>query len=50
MLFHVGSQAPHGGIFVAFAISPLWGFAVALLAGTVVTAVLVSLLKKKPVA
>lgn len=50
MLFHVGSQAPHGGLFVAFAISPIWGFLVALLAGTVVTGVLVSLLKKKVVA
>ena len=50
MLFHVGSQAPHGGVFVAFAISPLWGFAVALLAGVIVMGVLVSLLKKKVVA
>lgn len=50
MLFHVGSQAPHGGVFVAFAISPLWGFAIALIAGTLVTGVLISLLKKKAVA
>jgi len=50
MLFHVGSQAPHGGLFVAFAISPIWGFLVALLAGTVITAAIVSLLKKKVVA
>ena len=50
MLFHVGSQAPHGGVFVAFAISPLWGFAIALIAGTLVTGVLISLLKKKVVA
>lgn len=46
MAFGVGSQAPHGGIFVAFAISPVWGFVLALLAGTVVAAALVTLLKE----
>ncbi len=45
MLFLVQSQAPHGGVFVFFAISPLWGFLVALAAGTIVTGVAVSLLK-----
>ena len=37
-----GSQslAPHGGIFVLFAINPIWGFLVALVAGVVVTALL----------
>ncbi|OFT56995.1 PTS lactose transporter subunit IIC [Brachybacterium sp. HMSC06H03] len=46
MTFGVGSQAPHGGIFVAFAISPVWGFVLALLVGTVVAAALVTLLKE----
>ena len=45
MAFGVGSQAPHGGIFVAFAISPVWGFVLALLVGTVVAAALVTVLK-----
>jgi len=47
MLLLVQSQAPHGGLFVFFAISPLWGFAVSLLAGTIVTGVVVSLLKRR---
>ena len=37
---------PHGGIFVFFAINPIWGFLVALLAGTVVTGFLVVALKR----
>lgn len=45
MALHVGSRAPHGGLFVAFAITNLGGFIVALLAGTAVTAALVVLLK-----
>lgn len=36
MLFMVGSRAPHGGAFVFFAIDPLWGFALALIAGVLV--------------
>ncbi len=40
MAFGVTSLAPHGGIFVLFAINPFWGFVVALVAGTVVTAFL----------
>lgn len=47
MLLLVQSQAPHGGLFVFFAISPLWGFAISLLAGTIVTGVVVSLLKRR---
>ena len=35
-LLLVGSRAPHGGAFVFFAIDPLWGFALALLAGVLV--------------
>ena len=45
MLMHVGSRAPHGGIFVAFAIDGFAGFALAILAGIAVTAALVILLK-----
>jgi PTS system fructose-specific IIC component len=46
MLFGVQSYAPHGGIFVLFAIQPIWGFIVALAAGTVVTALLVIAFKR----
>ncbi|WP_156760678.1 PTS fructose transporter subunit IIABC [Microbacterium karelineae] len=45
MLFLVESQAPHGGAFVFFAISPLWGFLLALAAGTVVSGFAVTLFK-----
>ncbi|WP_243074702.1 fructose-specific PTS transporter subunit EIIC [Microbacterium sp. SS28] len=46
MALGVQSLAPHGGIFVFFAINPIWGFLVALAAGTVVTAFLVVALKR----
>ncbi|WP_194411360.1 PTS fructose transporter subunit IIABC [Microbacterium cremeum] len=46
MVFGVESLAPHGGIFVLFAIDPIWGFLVALAAGTVVSALAVVALKK----
>ncbi|QAY59509.1 PTS lactose transporter subunit IIC [Microbacterium protaetiae] len=46
MAFSVGSRAPHGGIFVFFAIDPIWGFLLALVAGTVVTALVLVALKK----
>jgi PTS system fructose-specific IIC component len=46
MAFGVQSLAPHGGIFVLFAIDPIWGFLVALAAGTVVSALAVIALKK----
>ncbi|MFJ6652161.1 fructose-specific PTS transporter subunit EIIC [Microbacterium sp. NPDC091313] len=46
MVFGVQSFAPHGGIFVFFAINPFWGFALAIVAGTVVTALLVIALKR----
>ncbi|MEY9950887.1 fructose-specific PTS transporter subunit EIIC [Leifsonia sp. EB34] len=46
MAFGVRSRAPHGGIFVFFAIDPFWGFVVAILAGMTVTALLVVGLKK----
>ncbi|MDO5681439.1 MAG: fructose-specific PTS transporter subunit EIIC [Propionibacteriaceae bacterium] len=46
MALGVGSKAPHGGIFVFFAIDPIWGFIVAVLAGMIVSAALVLLLKQ----
>ncbi|MBO3725244.1 PTS sugar transporter subunit IIA [Actinomyces bowdenii] len=47
MALHVGSRAPHGGVFVAFAITNVIGFLAAILAGVAVTAVLVILLKSR---
>ena len=46
MAFGVSSLAPHGGIFVLFAINPIWGFLVALVAGVIVAALAVVALKK----
>jgi len=46
MAFGVQSLAPHGGIFVFFAINPIWGFLIALAAGTVVSAFAVIGLKR----
>ncbi|MFI8594133.1 fructose-specific PTS transporter subunit EIIC [Microbacterium sp. NPDC078428] len=46
MAFGVSSLAPHGGIFVFFAINPFWGFAVSIVAGAVVAALVVVALKK----
>ena len=47
MSFHVISQAPHGGIFVFFAMNNTWPlFLLATLIGTVISAVLVVILKK----
>ena len=46
MAFGVGSRAPHGGVFVFFAIQPFWGFAIAIVAGTLVAALVVTLLKQ----
>jgi PTS system fructose-specific IIC component len=43
---HVTSQAPHGGIFVFFAIGNLAMWVVAILAGTVVSAVVLVALKR----
>ncbi|WP_136585417.1 PTS fructose transporter subunit IIABC [Microbacterium hydrothermale] len=45
MLIGVQSYAPHGGIFVLFAINPVWGFPLAIIVGTVVTALIVVALK-----
>ncbi|MFT3876656.1 MAG: fructose-specific PTS transporter subunit EIIC [Propioniciclava sp.] len=53
MALGVGSRAPHGGLFVFFAIDPLWGFIIAILAGMVVGAAAViaakQFTKKTPV-
>ncbi|MFT3799392.1 fructose-specific PTS transporter subunit EIIC [Microbacterium sp.] len=46
MVFEVQSRAPHGGLFVFFAIDPFWGFLVALAAGTVVSALVLVGLKR----
>ncbi|WP_314193382.1 fructose-specific PTS transporter subunit EIIC [uncultured Arthrobacter sp.] len=46
MAFGVTSQAPHGGIFVFFAIGNVLMFIVSILAGTVVTALIVVALKR----
>ena len=45
MALHVGSQAPHGGLFVFFAITNLLGFVIAIAAGTVIAGLLVTFLK-----
>ncbi|GAA2068725.1 PTS fructose transporter subunit IIABC [Microbacterium hatanonis] len=46
MAFSVQSYAPHGGLFVFFAINPIWGFLISIVAGTVVSALIVVALKK----
>ncbi|WP_243227653.1 fructose-specific PTS transporter subunit EIIC [Microbacterium sp. CIAB417] len=46
MALGVSSLAPHGGIFVFFAIDPIWGFLISVVAGTVATALVVVALKK----
>jgi PTS system fructose-specific IIC component len=46
MALEVGSRAPHGGIFVLFAIAPVFGFLIALIAGTVVAAAAVTFAKE----
>ena len=45
MVLGVGSRAPHGGIFVFFAISPLISWIIALVAGIAVSTVLIIALK-----
>ncbi|MEW1833834.1 fructose-specific PTS transporter subunit EIIC [Microbacterium sp. NPDC079995] len=46
MAFAVTSRAPHGGVFVFFAIDSFWLWLVAIAAGTVVSGVAVVLLKR----
>ena len=45
MALGVTLRAPHGGIFVFFAINPIWGFVLALVVGMVVSALIVVALK-----
>ncbi|MDX2358333.1 fructose-specific PTS transporter subunit EIIC [Dietzia sp. PP-33] len=45
MAFSVESYAPHGGLFVVFAINPVWGYLVAILAGMLVSTTAVVLAK-----
>lgn len=46
MAFGAASRAPHGGVFVFFAIDNVLGWFVAVIAGAIVGAVLVSALKQ----
>lgn len=46
MALGVGTQSPHGGIFVIMVISPQWAFLVALLAGVAVSTAAVLALKQ----
>ena len=45
MTLGAASKAPHGGIFVFFAIDRVWAFILAIVVGTVVAALLVTVLK-----
>lgn len=45
MALGAASKAPHGGIFVFFAIDRVWGFILAIVVGTLVAALLVTALK-----
>ncbi|WP_188043762.1 PTS fructose transporter subunit IIABC [Changpingibacter yushuensis] len=45
MALGVGSKAPHGGIFVFFAIDPAWAYVLAVVVGSVVAGLLVTALK-----
>ncbi|MER0092717.1 fructose-specific PTS transporter subunit EIIC [Corynebacterium sp. KPL2838] len=46
MALSVESRAPHGGVFVAFAIDPFWAYLVAILAGVAVSTVAVLAMKQ----
>ena len=46
MALSVGSRAPHGGVFVFFAIDPFWGYLVAIAAGVVVSTAAVLAVKQ----
>ncbi|MDV2429565.1 fructose-specific PTS transporter subunit EIIC [Corynebacterium tuberculostearicum] len=46
MASSVGSRAPHGGVFVFFAIDPFWGYLVAIAAGVVVSTAAVLAMKQ----
>ncbi|MEW9668910.1 fructose-specific PTS transporter subunit EIIC [Ammoniphilus sp. 3BR4] len=49
MFFGNTLPAPHGGLFVLPVVGNMWLYLVAIAAGTIVTALMVNLLKKKPV-
>ncbi|AKK06128.1 hypothetical protein CMUST_09055 [Corynebacterium mustelae] len=46
MSLGVASRAPHGGIFVLFAIDPIWAWLVAIAAGVIVSTIFVIALKQ----
>jgi len=46
MFFGITSRAPHGGVFVFFAIDNFWLWLLSIAVGTVVSAVSVVLLKR----
>ena len=46
MMFGVQSRAPHGGLFVIFAVQPVWGYLVSIIAGMLVAALLVTVLNE----
>ncbi|WJZ02893.1 PTS fructose transporter subunit IIABC [Corynebacterium freiburgense] len=46
MAFGIGSRAPHGGVFVLFAIDPAWAWIVAILVGSLISALAVIGLKQ----
>lgn len=50
MALHVGSQAPHGGLFVFFAITNIAGFIIAVAAGAVIAGLLVTFFKGRTAA
>ncbi|HNV10652.1 MAG TPA: fructose-specific PTS transporter subunit EIIC [Propionibacteriaceae bacterium] len=45
MALGVASKAPHGGVFVFFAITKFWGFLLAIILGAIVAGLLVTVLK-----
>lgn len=47
MAFNATLSVPHGGMFVFFAVENLFGYLIAILAGSVLTAFLVGFIKKK---
>ena len=50
MAMHVGSQAPHGGLFVFFAMTHVVWFIIAVAVGTVISGLLVTFLKGRTAA
>jgi fructose PTS system EIIBC or EIIC component len=46
MLFGATLRAPHGGIFVTWLVNPVWLYGLTIIIGTVVTALMLTILKK----